>query len=71
MRKFRIPLINSEALDIDKIDMWQRKGEHEKILGYTDSVLLKDGLGLSKSETNLLHGIWGKMRDRRLGRKIR
>lgn len=69
MRKVRIPMVNAEKLDINKIDLWQREGKHETILEYTDNILLKSGLGLSEYEISLLHSIWTKMRNRRLGRK--
>ena len=69
MRKMRIPMHCSEELDLEQIDMWQRNGKIEKILSYTDEILLHKGLGLSKHEVSLLHGIWSKMRDRRLSRK--
>ena len=69
MRKFRIPMRGAEQLDLSKIDGWQRKGEIDKILEYTDGVLLREGLGLTQYEINLLHSIWNKMRDRRMVRK--
>lgn len=59
----------AEKLDIQKIDALQRMGKYEEILSYTDSILLVDGLGLSKHDVALLHSIWNKMRDRRLSRK--
>ena len=71
MRKFRIPMRGAEQLDLSKIDCWQRKGEIDKILEYTDGVLLREGLGLTQYEINLLHSIWNKMRDRRMARKNR
>lgn len=69
MRKFRIPMRGSDQLDLSKIDGWQRKGEIDKILEYTDGVLLREGLGLTQYEIALLHSIWNKMRDRRMARK--
>lgn len=69
MRRIRIPMIMSESLNTKKIDAWQRNGEIEKILDYTDEALLKNGLGLTEREINLLHSIWNKMRYRRLARK--
>lgn len=71
MRKFRIPMRGAEQLDLSKIDCWQRKGEIDKILEYTDGVLLREGLGLTQDEIDLLHSIWNKMRDRRMSRKNR
>lgn len=69
MRRMRIPMQLAEELDLDQIDNWQRKGETDKILAYTDDTLLRRGLGLSEHEISLLHSIWTKMRDRRLSRK--
>lgn len=69
MRKIRIPMRFAEELDLDQMNVWQRDGEIEKILSYTDNILLRKGLELSEYEISLLHGIWSKMRDRRLSRK--
>lgn len=69
MRKFRIPMVNAENLDLNLIDMWQRKGDYQQILSYTDTILLQNGLGLTEYDIRLLHSIWDKMRNRRIGRK--
>lgn len=69
MRKMRIPMRFAERLDLDQIDRWQRRGEMDQILNYTDDILLRQGLGLSDYEIDLLHNIWIKMRERRLSRK--
>jgi len=69
IRKLRIPLFCADELDIDKIDDWQRSGSIWSILEYTDSILLKKGLGLSDMEVEALRGIWIKMRNRRLDRR--
>ena len=69
MRKMRIPMIGADKLDLELIDKWQRNGEIEKILDYTDSILLKEGLGLETKAVKLLRKIWEKMRDRRIARK--
>lgn len=69
MRRIRIPMQMAERLDLQKIDCWQRNGEIDKILKYTDTILLKEGLGLSEHEINLLHSIWEKMCSRRMTRK--
>lgn len=68
VRKLRIPMRMAERLDFQKIDDWQRKGKIDKILEYTDSVLLRDGLGLTDDEIKMLHDIWDKMRNKRLNR---
>ena len=69
MRKIRIPMKFADQLDLQRIDNWQRKGEIEKILEYTDEILLRNGLGLSEHEIELLHSIWNKMCGRRMSRK--
>ena len=68
VRKFRIPMRMAERLDFQKIDDWQRKEEIDKILEYTDSVLLRERLGLTDDEIRMLHDIWDKLRNRRLNR---
>ena len=69
MRKIRIPMKFADQLDLQKIDNWQRKGEIDMILEYTDDILLRNGLGLTEHEIELLHSIWNKMRGRRMSRK--
>lgn len=69
MRKMRIPMKMAERLDLKKIDDWQRTGKIDKIMEYTDDVLLRDGLNLTDREIALLHNIWDKMRNRRMTRK--
>lgn len=68
IRQLRIPMRMAERLDFQKIDDWQRKGEIGKILEYTDSILLREGLGLTDDEIKMLHDIWDKLRNRRLNR---
>ena len=68
IRQLRIPMRMAERLDFQKIDDWQRKGEIDKILEYTDSVLLREGLGLTDDEIKMLHDIWDKLRNKRLNR---
>lgn len=69
MRKIRIPMKFADQLDLQEIDNWQRKGEIDKILEYTDEILLRNGLGLSEHEIKLLHSIWKKLCGRRMSRK--
>lgn len=71
MRKMRIPMTAADKLNLDQMDKWQREGQIDKILEYTDEILLHQGLGLTIQEVELLHSIWSKMRDRRLSRKNR
>ena len=69
MRKIRIPMQMADQLDLQKIDAWQRQGEIDKVLEYTDSILLRKGLNLTEHEIELLHSIWKKMCGRRMTRK--
>lgn len=68
IRQLRIPMRMAERLDFQKIDDWQRTGEINKILEYTDSVLLHEGLGLTDDEIKMLHDIWDRLRNKRLNR---
>lgn len=69
MRKIRIPMQMADQLDLQKIYAWQRQGEIDKVLEYTDSILLRKDLNLTEHEIELLHSIWKKMFDRRMSRK--
>ena len=69
MRKMRISWENAEKLDLSQIDIWQRKGQTEKILAYTDDILLRQGLGLEEEEIQTLKNISNKLKGRRLMRK--
>lgn len=69
MRKIRISMQMADQLDLQKIYAWQRQGEIDKVLEYTDSILLRKGLNLTEHEIELLHSIWKKMCDRRMSRK--
>jgi adenine-specific DNA-methyltransferase len=64
-----LPLVNAEQLDLTCFDHLLRKNAIEDVLDITDRVLLKQGLGLSKKEIQMLRGIWSKLRDRRINRK--
>lgn len=70
MRRIRVPMKMADQLDLSKIDCWQRQGEIDKILDYTDSILLRKGLNLTEHEVSLLHSIWEKMCGRRMTRKV-
>lgn len=69
MRRIRVPMKMADQLDLSKIDCWQRQGEIDKTLDYTDSILLRKGLNLTEHEVSLLHSIWEKMCGRRMTRK--
>lgn len=69
IRQLKIPMKNAEQLDVNKIDLLIREDKIEEVLDYTDQILLVEGLGLTKSEVNVLRNIWIKLSERRLGRK--
>lgn len=69
VRRIRIPMQTASQLDLQMIDCWQRNGEIDKILAYTDVIVLQNGLGLSAQEISMLHSIWEKLRNRRIIRK--
>lgn len=69
IRKLRIPMVGAERLDLSQMDAWQRKGDTEQLLAYTDQILLREGLNLTPVEIETLHSIWRKLRDRRINRK--
>ena len=70
VRKLRIPMINSEQLNIEYIDCCIRENRIQDALMYTDDILLRQGLGLNQNEVNTLRGIWMKLSSRRVERKI-
>lgn len=69
VRRLRIPMIGASQLDLTQMDEWQRNGQVDQLLAYSDEVLLKQGLDLTANEIETLRGIWCKLRDRRLNRK--
>ena len=69
IRKILIPMVGAEKLDLFQLDAYQRKGDIEQMLIYTDRILLSEGLNLTPAEIEMLHGIWRKLRDRRINRK--
>lgn len=69
IRKLRIPMLGADRLDLSKMDAWQRKGDINQLLAYTDRILLREGLNLTPVEIETLHSIWQKLRDRRINRK--
>ena len=64
-----LPLLGSDKLDIQKLDMLERQGDIYAILDITDQLLLREHMGLSIEETRQLRAIWEKLRDRRIYRK--
>ena len=71
IRKLRIPLIDSDKLNLIKMDDLMRNVDIEKLLSYADDILLRNGLNLTKEEIETLHNIWLKLRNRRISRKTK
>jgi adenine-specific DNA-methyltransferase len=67
--KLPLPLIGADALDLHALDQLLRAGKIEAVLDVTDTVLLRNGLGLNDKEIRMLRTIWQKLRDRRINRK--
>lgn len=57
------------AMPLDECDQLVRAGRLGDVLDYNDKVLLKDMMGLSANECQMLRSVWQKMRDRRMGRR--
>ncbi|MFF2287430.1 N-6 DNA methylase [Peribacillus butanolivorans] len=64
-----LPYLNSENLNIDLLNTLIKENRIDEVLDITDQILLKDGLGLSQIEIDMLRKTWIKMRDRRINRK--
>lgn len=64
-----LPLLGADFLDNGKLDSLLRTSNIEAVLEVTDTVLLREGLGLSRGESQMLRAIWRKLRDRRVNRR--
>jgi adenine-specific DNA-methyltransferase len=69
--KLLVPSRLGAALPLAECDRLIRAGRLDQVLIENDSLLLRGEMGLSQAECALLHGIWIKMRDRRLVRRRR
>jgi len=67
--KLPLPLIGADSLDLNELDSLLRNGDIDRVLDITDEVLLRQGMGLSINDTQMLRTIWKKLRDRRINRK--
>lgn len=70
IRKLKIPMKFADKLDLNYIDQLMRNKQVEKVLDYTDKILLSEGLGLTNKEIGILRNIWDKLVNRRLYRKL-
>jgi adenine-specific DNA-methyltransferase len=64
-----VPYSDSLELDFYYLDRLEREGNIPAILAYTDKLILKDQLGLMKTEISMLRQIWQKLSSRRTSRK--
>lgn len=70
IRKLKIPMKYSDKLDLLLLDRLMREKNIEEVLAYTDKILLIEGMGLTEDEVHLLRGIWRKLSNRRLYRRV-
>lgn len=69
VEKILLPYKDANADFIVEIDeMMRKKNDVNKLLAYTNNLILKDGFGLSKNEIKLADNIWKKLSKRRLNR---
>lgn len=64
-----LPLAGADTLDLHDLDKLLRTDSIYAVLDRTDDVLLRQGMGLSTWEIQVLRTIWQKLRDRRINRK--
>jgi adenine-specific DNA methylase len=69
VEKILLPYKDANADFIVEIDeMMRKKNDINKLLAYTNNLILKNGYGLSKNEIKLADNIWKKLSKRRLNR---
>ncbi len=66
--KLPIPYSNEIIFEDNKINSLLKKKNIYDALDYTDSILLKDYLGLSSDEIHSVRGIWERLSSRRINR---
>jgi adenine-specific DNA-methyltransferase len=64
-----VPHFESSEIDFNYIDKLERERNISAILDYSDKVILKDQLGLMRTEIAVLRKIWQKLSNRRITRK--
>lgn len=70
IRALKIPMHGADKLDVEFVDSLVREGKIEKVLDYTDEILLRDGLGLDKQSISELRTAWKTLSNRRMNRKM-
>ena len=66
-----LPATLGRGLPINECDRMIRAGRLQEVLDENDRLILIQGLGLTKQETNTLRQIWHKMRNRRMALRKR
>jgi len=70
VQKILIPYQKENQKHLKKIDNFLRKNKDAtELLAFTNQLFLKEQLGFSQSDIDLVNGIWEKLSSRRLGRK--
>lgn len=69
VRSLPIPYVAPFTYDFEKADTLARSNRLEELIEYVDNLVLIQGLGLSRSDVELLRGSWLALRGRRLARK--
>jgi adenine-specific DNA-methyltransferase len=64
-----MPAAFGNALPLEESDRLIRDGDLDEVLEANAQTILIDSMGLSRSDCDLLRGIWMKMRNRRLARR--
>lgn len=69
VENIRLPYNEGNAFLLDQIDLMMRKKfSIEKVLEYTNKIILKEGCGFSSLEIEIANNIWKKLSGRRLNR---
>jgi hypothetical protein len=64
-----MPAKLGDGLSLAECDKLIRAGNLEVVLQENDRRILRDGMGLSNRDCQMLKSIWDKMRNRRLSRR--
>ena len=70
-RNMPLPFMPSLKLDFEKADWLARANRINELLDYVDGLLLISEIGLSQNDVKRIRSAWEKLRDRRLGRKLK
>lgn len=70
-RNMPLPFVSTIKLDFEKANWLARENKIDELLNYVDGLLLIAEMGLSQNDVKKIRSAWEKLRDRRLGRKLR